>query len=154
MSVWRQRSSKHTLRLWQVACEIRLGAAVGICITAIQLCLYEGVCLFLVSLVLTSLSCTKVLRCRFETNKWGHQKAPVDLQKPSLDLRLYAVTDPACNARCQRSNAEAVQQAIQGGVTLVQLREKSVDGGAFVNEAQQLVDITRPAGVCHSSQCQ
>ena len=97
------------------------------------------------------MSCTKVLQCRFATNKWGHQTAPMDLQKPALDLRLYAVTDPACNAKCQRSNAEAVRQAIQGGVTLVQLREKSADGGAFVNEAQQLVDITRPAGVCHMS---
>lgn len=87
-------------------------------------------------------------QCRFETTDWGQQKAPLDLKKPSLDLRLYAVTDPACNARCQRSNAEAVRQAVEGGVTLVQLREKSADGGAFVHEAQQLVGITRPAGVC------
>jgi len=87
-------------------------------------------------------------QCRFETTDWGQQKAPLDLQKPSLDLRLYAVTDPACNTRCQRSNAEAVRQAVEGGVTLVQLREKSADGGAFVHEAQQLVEITRPAGVC------
>ncbi len=87
-------------------------------------------------------------QCRFETTDWGQQKAPLDLQKPSLDLRLYAVTDPACNTRCQRSNAEAVRQAVEGGVTLVQLREKSTDGGAFVHEAQQLVDFTRPAGVC------
>ncbi len=86
-------------------------------------------------------------QCRFETTDWGQQKPPLDLQKPSLDLRLYAVTDPACNARCQRSNAEAVRQAVEGGVTLVQLREKSADGGAFVHEAQQLVEITRPAGV-------
>ncbi|DBB00982.1 TPA: hypothetical protein ACH3X1_000888 [Trebouxia sp. C0004] len=83
----------------------------------------------------------------FETTDWGQQKAPLDLQKPSLDFRLYAVTDPACNAKCQRSNAEAVRQAVKGGVTLVQLREKSADGGAFVHEAQQLMEITRPAGV-------
>lgn len=87
-------------------------------------------------------------QCRFETTDWGPQKAPLDLQKPSRDLRLYAVTDPACNARCQRSNAEAVRQAVEGGATLVQLREKSADGAAFVHEAQQLVEITRPAGVC------
>jgi len=37
---------------------------------------------------------------------------------------------------------------VEGGVTLVQLREKSADGGVFVHEAQQLVEITRPAGVC------
>lgn len=83
----------------------------------------------------------------FETTDWGQQKAPLDLQKPSLDLRLYAVTDPACNDRCQRSNAEAVRQAVEGGVTLVQLREKSAAGAAFVQEAQQLMQITRTAGV-------
>ena len=85
--------------------------------------------------------------CRFETSNWSHQTASIDLQKPSLDLRLYAVTDPSCNAKCQRSNAEAVRQAIEGGATLVQLREKSADGGAFVREAKQLVELARPSGV-------
>ena len=87
-------------------------------------------------------------QCRFEVADWGKPIKGVDLQKPALDLRLYAVTDPACNTKCQRSNAEAVRQAIEGGVTLVQLREKSADGGAFVNEAIQLVELARPTGVC------
>lgn len=57
------------------------------------------------------------------------------------------MTDPACNARCQRSNAEAVRQAIRGGVTLVQLREKDADGGAFIREAEQVMQVANESGV-------
>ena len=71
----------------------------------------------------------------------------MNLHKPALDYRLYAVTDPACNARCQRSNAEAVRQAIKGGVTLVQLREKEADGGAFIREAEQVMQVANESGV-------
>lgn len=69
------------------------------------------------------------------------------MQKVAVDYRLYAVTDPACNARCQRSNAEAVRQAIQGGVTLVQLREKNAEGGAFIREAEQVMQAAKASGV-------
>ena len=86
--------------------------------------------------------------CRFETSQWGQQAfSSSSLQKPQFDYRLYAVTDPACNARCQRSNAEAVRQAIQGGVTLVQLREKEAEGGKFIRQAQQLLEVTKSTGV-------
>lgn len=88
--------------------------------------------------------------CRFETNNWAQHAqhaAPSNLQKPGLDYRLYAVTDPACNARCQRSNAEAVRQAIQGGVTLVQLREKDAEGGTFIREAEQVMEVAKASGV-------
>ena len=85
--------------------------------------------------------------CRFESNNWAQQAPPLDLHKPALDYRLYAVTDPACNARCQRSNAEAVRQAIKGGVTLVQLREKDADGGAFIKEAKQVMEVAKASGV-------
>ncbi|KAL3147596.1 hypothetical protein ABBQ38_014648 [Trebouxia sp. C0009 RCD-2024] len=91
----------------------------------------------------------KPLNHGFETNDWAQQpvKPPSNLHKPALDYRLYAVTDPACNARCQRSNAEAVRQAIQGGVTLVQLREKDADGGAFIREAEQVMQVANESGV-------
>ena len=69
------------------------------------------------------------------------------MQKAAVDYRLYAVTDPACNARCQRSNAEAVRQAIQGGVTLVQLREKNAEGGALIREAEQVMQAAKASGV-------
>ena len=91
-----------------------------------------------------------VTACRFETNNWAQHaqhEAPSNLQKPALDFRLYAVTDSACNARCQRSNAGAVREAIEGGVTLVQLREKDAEGGAFIREAEQVMEVARASGV-------
>lgn len=84
--------------------------------------------------------------CRFEHTDWAKPKA-FNLQKPDPDYRLYAVTDPSCNAKCQRSNVEAVKLAVEGGATLIQLREKNADGGAFVREAQALKDLLRPTGV-------
>ena len=77
-------------------------------------------------------------------NDWSGKKSKLQSVQ---DLGLYAVTDPACNAKQQRSNIEAVRKAIEGGVTLVQLREKSADGGAFVQEALKLVELARPSGV-------
>ena len=91
--------------------------------------------------------------CRFEHNDWAQQTGSQSLQKPDLDYRLYAVTDPGCNVKCERSNAEAVQLAVQGGATLIQLREKAADGGAFVREAQALMDLLRPTGVSVGINC-
>ena len=88
--------------------------------------------------------------CRFETNNWAgqaQQAAASKLQTPALDYRLYAVTDPSCNARCQRSNAEAVRQGIDGGVTMVQLREKDAEGGAFIREAEWVMEVATASGV-------
>lgn len=67
-----------------------------------------------------------------------------------LDLRLYAVTDTGCNARCGRSNAEAVLAAVEGGSTMVQLREKDTDGANFCREAEAVLAVTRPRGVSPS----
>ena len=72
-------------------------------------------------------------------------------EKPPLDLRLYGVTDPNCNKKQGRSNAAAVRAAISGGVTIVQLREKNADGANFCREAQAVIDIARPHGVCFLS---
>ena len=68
-----------------------------------------------------------------------------------MDLRLYAVTDPGCNEKFDRSNAEAVDLAIQGGATLLQLREKSADGAKFCKEAAQVVQIAKKAKVVFGS---
>ncbi len=64
-----------------------------------------------------------------------------------MDLRVYGVTDPSCNAKQGRSNAEAVKAAIAGGMTLVQLREKDADGGDFCREARAVLEVARPKGV-------
>ena len=56
----------------------------------------------------------------------SHRKAP--------DLRAYVVTDPGCNAKWGRSNAEAVRAAVAGGAPIVQVREKDADGGATLQQ--------------------
>lgn len=51
------------------------------------------------------------------------------------------------NARWGRTNVEAMQAAIEGGATFLQLREKDSDTGTFVREAQEVVALAREAGV-------
>ncbi|PSC75210.1 thiamine biosynthetic bifunctional enzyme chloroplastic isoform C [Micractinium conductrix] len=63
------------------------------------------------------------------------------------DLRVYVVTDPVCNAAQARSNAEAVRMAIDGGATIVQLREKKIDGGAFLQQAAEVLEVCKARGV-------
>ena len=70
-----------------------------------------------------------------------------------LDLRVYAVTDPKCNQQWQRSNAAAVELAVAGGVTLVQLREKLADGGDYVQQAREVIAVARPRGVRGPGPC-
>lgn len=62
-----------------------------------------------------------------------------------MDLSLYLVTDRAL-AR-GRPIEEVVQQAISGGISTVQLREKDTPSGAFYELACTLRSITREAGV-------
>ena len=55
---------------------------------------------------------------------------------PRIDLTLYLVTDRGL-AR-GRSTAEVVREAVAGGATVVQLREKDVSTRAFLDEALEL----------------
>ena len=57
-------------------------------------------------------------------------------------LLLYAVTDRAWVGR--QTLYEQVEDALKGGATLVQLREKELDKATFLQEAKQLVTL------CHS----
>ena len=54
---------------------------------------------------------------------------------------LYAVTDRSW-LRGQ-TMAEQVEEAIRGGVTMVQLREKELTGDALVREAKQVQEVCR-----------
>jgi hydroxymethylpyrimidine kinase/phosphomethylpyrimidine kinase/thiamine-phosphate diphosphorylase len=58
-----------------------------------------------------------------------------------VDLRVYVVTDAGCNERAGRSLMEAVAGAVAGGATIVQLREKDIDGGDFLKEARAIVEV-------------
>ena len=60
-------------------------------------------------------------------------------------LRLYAVTDRAWLGG--GTLAGQVEEAVRGGATCVQLREKHLDREAFLAEALALREVTRKAGV-------
>ncbi|HNS99342.1 MAG TPA: thiamine phosphate synthase [Polyangiaceae bacterium] len=63
----------------------------------------------------------------------------------SIDLRLYVVTDRGQAG--ERGVGPIVRAAIEGGATVVQLREKQCDTRDFVRYARELVEICRPARV-------
>ncbi|GMM50274.1 bifunctional hydroxyethylthiazole kinase/thiamine-phosphate diphosphorylase [Starmerella bacillaris] len=53
--------------------------------------------------------------------------------RPLFDLSLYLVTDPHLNLG--RSTADIVKDAVEAGVTIVQLREKDCETGEFIQRA-------------------
>ncbi len=64
---------------------------------------------------------------------------------PTLNCyRLYLVTDPVLHAGY--TVLEQVEQAARGGVKMIQIREKSIDDDAFVEEAKEARKITRQHG--------
>jgi thiamine-phosphate pyrophosphorylase len=69
----------------------------------------------------------------------------IDLKITSKDLLLYAVTDRNCLRGI--SLEEAVEQAILGGVSIVQLREKNISEDELIAEAKKLMDICHKHGV-------
>ncbi len=60
--------------------------------------------------------------------------------KPEIDYSLYLVTDR--DLMKARSLEEAVEQAIIGGCTLVQLREKTASSGEFYENALRVKAVT------------
>ena len=62
-----------------------------------------------------------------------------------IDLSLYLVTDRALSSG--RSTLAVVEAAVRGGVTCVQLREKSASTRRFVEEAMAVKGFLREAGV-------
>lgn len=65
--------------------------------------------------------------------------------RPSFDLSLYLVTDPAMTAR--RGLIETVQAAVAGGATIVQLRDKNGLARPMAEAGRALLGILRPLGV-------
>jgi thiamine-phosphate pyrophosphorylase len=58
------------------------------------------------------------------------------------NIGLYLVTDEvACKGR---DFYWVVEEAVKGGVTMVQLREKSMDTRAFIERARRLQDLLKP----------
>ncbi|KAA0989622.1 thiamine phosphate synthase [Dyadobacter aurulentus] len=64
---------------------------------------------------------------------------------PETDIQLYLVTDEA--ACLGRDLLWVVEEAVQGGVTMVQLREKTLSTRAFIDRAKRLKAILEPYNV-------
>ena len=60
-------------------------------------------------------------------------------------LRLYAVTDAGCIG--ERGFLETIEAALAGGVTMLQLREKNMDGIALLERAQDVREVCDRYGV-------
>ncbi|MCL2036594.1 MAG: thiamine phosphate synthase [Oscillospiraceae bacterium] len=60
----------------------------------------------------------------------------------NLDLTLYFITDSTYENQTETDFLETVKQACEGGVTLVQLREKNKDGLAYLELARKVKQIT------------
>ena len=61
------------------------------------------------------------------------------------DLLLYAITDR--RNLDKKVFFEKIEEALQGGVTILQLREKELDEDSFINEAIEVKKICRKHGV-------
>ena len=62
-----------------------------------------------------------------------------------MDLLLYAVTDR--HWLDGRRLIDVVRESLDGGVTMVQLREKTLEEGKFLEEAKELQALCRERGV-------
>lgn len=62
-----------------------------------------------------------------------------------MDLSLYLVTDRPLSRG--RATVDVVREAVAGGVTCVQLREKNCSVEEFIGEARQLHGFLRPLGI-------
>ncbi|KMT08997.1 hypothetical protein BVRB_6g137070 isoform A [Beta vulgaris subsp. vulgaris] len=63
------------------------------------------------------------------------------------DLFFYAVTDSGMNKKWGRSITDSVKAAIEGGATIVQLREKNLETRDFLEAAKECVRICHSNGV-------
>lgn len=67
------------------------------------------------------------------------------MRKLKNNIELYLVTDEkACKGR---DFFWVVEEAVKGGVTIVQLREKSLGTRAFINRALRLKDLLQPYNI-------
>jgi len=81
----------------------------------------------------------------FKLSNWEKGLSQRNFQPESL--RLYAVTDSSMNKRWSRSTSDAVRGAIEGGATIVQIREKEAETGEFLQEAEMSLKVAREYGV-------
>lgn len=68
-------------------------------------------------------------------------------RRPAVDYRLYLVTDSTPAILGNKDICDVVDQALRGGVTLVQYRDKTSDTGHLVSTAQRLHEVTKKYNV-------
>jgi len=66
---------------------------------------------------------------------------------PAVDYSLYLVTDSTPAILGERDLVEVVEAALEGGVTLVQYRDKISDTALLVSTARKLHLVTRKHNV-------
>jgi thiamine-phosphate diphosphorylase / hydroxyethylthiazole kinase len=64
-------------------------------------------------------------------------------RKEEVDYSLYLVTDSGLISTSAQSFENHVSLLVEGGVSIVQLREKTMSTANFVERGRQLLDITR-----------
>lgn len=69
------------------------------------------------------------------------------MSKPVVDYSVYLVTDSGLN-HPSRTLLHSVEDAILGGVTVVQLREKELDTPAFLELARKVHEVTKKVIAC------
>lgn len=67
--------------------------------------------------------------------------------KPAVDYSLYLVTDSTPAILGDRDLVDVVAAAVQGGVTIVQYRDKSSDTAVQVETARRLHAVTKKHNV-------
>jgi thiamine-phosphate diphosphorylase len=67
--------------------------------------------------------------------------------RQKVDYSLYLVTDSNLLSPSATSFEDHVEQLILGGVTVVQLREKTLSTADFVQRGRRLLEITRRHGI-------
>jgi len=65
----------------------------------------------------------------------------------AVDYSLYLVTDSTPAILGSKDLVQVVRQAVAGGATIVQLRDKTSDTADLIRIAKDLHKITKPAGV-------
>lgn len=65
------------------------------------------------------------------------------MPKPNVDYTLYLVTDSSPAYLRGRDIGDVVEDALKGGVTVVQYRDKTSDTGVLVSTARKLHQITK-----------
>jgi thiamine-phosphate diphosphorylase / hydroxyethylthiazole kinase len=63
--------------------------------------------------------------------------------KEEVDYSIYLVTDSGLLSASAKSFEDHIEELINGGVTVVQLREKTLSTADFIRRGKKLLEITR-----------